>query len=72
MVTRLISALVVIVVIALRQLTAVCVLRLKPTLEAVIGLAFLLSKAFFASPTSGLSLIWSASGYFSFDLFFHP
>ena len=54
MVTRLISALVVIVVIALRQLTAVCVLRLKPTLEAIIGLAFVLRNAVFASLTSGL------------------
>ena len=34
MVTRLISVLVVIVVIALRELIAVCVLRLKPTLES--------------------------------------
>ena len=54
MVTRLISALVVIVVIALRQLTAVCVLRLKPTLEAIIGLAFVRRKAVFARLTSGL------------------
>ena len=54
MVTRLISALVVIVVIALRLLTAVCVLRLKPTLEAIIGLAFVLRSAVFARLTSGL------------------
>ena len=54
MVTRLISALVVILGIALRQLIAVCVLRLKLTLEAIIGLAFVLRNAVFASSTSGM------------------
>ena len=52
MVTRLISAVVVIVVIALRQLTAMCVLRLTPTLTAIIGLTFVLRDAVFASLTS--------------------